>query len=412
MGTLRIVSTTDTLTAPPGPQSELSDIELVHAISIDLIGEQDPTALYGKIVDAAIAITGSQFGTMQLRRQPDDGGAPGLHLLVSRGLTDDDRAVWQWVAPTAHSSCTKALRTGRRAIIADYEAWDEIAGTEDLEAFRRAGIRAAQTTPLLSRDSTLLGMISTHWRTPHEPSERDLRLLDILARQAADLLDRTLADEALRERERELEKTVEALRETQQLQEVLTSELGHRVKNLFAMVSAITTHTMRGSSDRFRAQTLQQRLTALSSAHDILMQSSWKPAPLKDVALAAVANAGIKDRVQIDGPNVTLGSKAALSLALLIHELATNALKYGSLSLGAGLVELAWRIDGAANAETLSLTWTETKGPRVEPPTETGFGSRLINAGIAGLGDVILAYKPTGLECQMRAQLRDLQSSE
>lgn len=412
MGTLRIVSTTDTLTAPPGPQSELSDIELVHAISIDLIGEQDPTALYGKIVDAAITITGSQFGTMQLRRQPDDGGAPGLHLLVSRGLTDDDRAVWQWVAPTAHSSCTKALRTGRRAIIADYEAWDEIAGTEDLEAFRRAGIRAAQTTPLLSRDGTLLGMISTHWRTPHEPSERDLRLLDILARQAADLLDRTLADEALRERERELEKTVEALRETQQLQDMLTSELGHRVKNLFAMVSAITTHTMRGSSDRFRAQTLQQRLTALSSAHDILLQSSWKPAPLKDVALAAVANAGIKDRVQIDGPNVTLGSKAALSLALLIHELATNALKYGSLSLGAGLVELAWRIDGAANAEMLSLTWTETKGPRIEPPTETGFGSRLINAGIAGLGDVILAYKPTGLECQMRAPLQDLQSSE
>jgi two-component sensor histidine kinase len=412
MGTLRIVSATDPLPASADAQAALSDIDLLHAISMDLIGEQDPTALYGKIVDAAIAITGSQFGTMQLRRQPDDGGAPGLHLLVSRGLTDDDRAVWQWVSPTAHSSCTKALRTGLRTIIADYETWDEIAGTADLDAFRRAGIRSAQTTPLLSRDGTLLGMISTHWRTPHEPSQRDLRLLDILARQAADLLERTLAEEALREREQELQKTVEVLRETQQLQEVLTSELGHRVKNLFAMVSAITTHTLRGSTDRFRAQTLQHRLTALSSAHDILLQSSWKPAPLKDVALAAVANAGIKDRVQIDGPHVTLGSKAALSLALLIHELATNALKYGSLSLGAGLVALTWRIDGAADAETLYVTWTETKGPKVEPPTDTGFGSRLINAGISGLGDVILAYKPTGLECQMRAPLQDLQGAE
>lgn len=412
MGTLRIVSTADTASAACESQAALSDIDLLHAISMDLIGEQDPTALYGKIVDAAIAITGSQFGTMQLRSLPDDGGAPGLHLLVARGLTDNDRAVWQWVAPTAHSSCTKALRTGRRAIIADYEAWDEIAGTEDLDAFRRAGIRAAQTTPLLSRDGTLLGMISTHWRMPHEPSERDLRLLDILARQAADLLDRTLAEDALRERERELQKTVVTLRETQQLQEVLTSELGHRVKNLFAMVSAITTHTLRGSSDRFRAQTLQQRLTALSSAHDILLQASWNPAPLKDVAQAAIANAGIRDRVQIDGPDVALGSKAALSLALLLHELATNALKYGSLSLGAGHVALAWRIDGAADAETLSLTWTESKGPRVEPPTETGFGSRLIGAGISGIGEVILAYKPTGLECQMRAPLQDLQGPE
>lgn len=412
MGTLRIVSTADTPPAGRAPQDALADIELLHAISVDLIGEQDRTALYGKIVDAAIAITGSQFGTMQLRRQPADGGTPGLDLLVSRGLTDDDRTVWQWVSPAAHSSCTLALRTGQRAIIPDYESWDEILGTEDLEAFRRAGIRSAQTTPLISRNGALLGMISTHWSTPHEPSVRDLRLLDILARQAADLLDRMLADEALRDRERELEKTVAALRETQQLQEVLTGELGHRVKNLFAMVTAITTHTLRGSSDRFRAQTLQHRLMALSSAHDILLQSSWKPAPLKDVAIAAVANAGIRSRVQIDGPEVALGSKAALTLALLLHELATNALKYGSLSLGAGVVELSWRLDGAAGAETLHLTWTESKGPRVEPPTENGFGSRLISAGIAGSGDVILAYKPTGLECQMRAPLQELQGAE
>lgn len=412
MSTLRIVSNADTSPAGPQPDQELSDIDLVHAISMDLIGEQDRTALYGKIVDAAIAITGSQYGTMQLRRLPDDGGEPGLHLLVSRGLTEDDRAVWQWVSPAAHSSCTKALRTGRRAIIPDYEAWDEIQGTADLDAFRRAGIRAAQTTPLISRDGTLLGMISTHWRKPHTPSARDLRLLDILARQAADLLDRVIAEEALRAREQELQRTVATLRDAQQLQEVLTGELGHRVKNLFAMVNAITTHTLRGSSDRFRAQTLQQRLMALSSAHDILLQSSWKPSPLKDVAVAAVANAGIRDRVQIDGPEVALGSKAALSLALLLHELATNALKYGSLSLGAGLVDVSWRLEGAAGAEILHLTWSETKGPRVEPPTETGFGSRLISAGIAGTGDVTLAYKPTGLECQMRAPLQDLQGPE
>ncbi|PUD08146.1 GAF domain-containing protein, partial [Helicobacter pylori] len=105
---------------------------------------------------------------------------------------------WQWVSPFAYSSCTMALQLGQRAIIPDFEEWADIAGTDDLIAFRRAGIRSAQTTPLRSRDGRLLGMISTHWSTPHQPSDRDLRLLDILARQAADLLERTIADESRR----------------------------------------------------------------------------------------------------------------------------------------------------------------------------------------------------------------------
>ncbi|WP_247893952.1 HWE histidine kinase domain-containing protein [Azospirillum endophyticum] len=409
---LRIVSTTPTLSAFQEAQDGSSDIDLLHAISVDLIAEQDRMALYGKIVDAAIAITRSQFGTMQLKRQPSDGGAPGLHLLVSRGLTAEDRAVWQWVDPAAHSSCTAALKSGRRVVIADYELWDEIRGTRDLEAFRRAGIRSAQTTPLVSRDGTLLGMISTHWDEPHEPSRRDLRLLDILARQAADLLDRMIAEEALRDREQELEKTVAALRKNEELQKVLNDELGHRVKNLFAVVAAITSYTLRGSSDQSRSRTLQDRLMALSSAHDILLQSSWKPALLKDVAVAAMANAGIRDRIGIDGPDVALGSKAALNLALILHELATNALKYGSLSLGAGFVDLSWRIGGEPASETLYLSWKETRGPIVRKPTGSGFGSRLIGAGIAGSGNVVLSYKTTGLECEMSAPLNELGGSE
>ncbi len=84
------------------------------------------------------------------------------------------------VDPAAVTSCTAALRLGGRFVVPDFEAWDEIAGTDDLLAFRRAGIRAAQTTPLMARDGRLLGMISTHWAEAHEPTERDLRLLDIL----------------------------------------------------------------------------------------------------------------------------------------------------------------------------------------------------------------------------------------
>lgn len=202
---------------PATPDNAAKDFELIHSISLELIGERDVQELYGKIVDAAVSITGSQFGTMQRVCPPGDasGHAGELQLLAHRGLPPDAIAFWSWVSPSAYSSCTMALKRGERAIIPDFEAWPDIAGTDDLAAFRRTGIRSAQTTPLVSRNGRLLGMISTHWEEAHHPSQRDLRLLDILARQAADLLERTIAEEGVREREQELERTCVALREAE-----------------------------------------------------------------------------------------------------------------------------------------------------------------------------------------------------
>lgn len=230
------------LSAPAEENADLSDIDLLQRISVELIAEHDLAELYGKIVDAAVAITGSQFGTMQLLCPYGDPSGNGgkLQLLCHRGLPEEAIAFWQWVSPSALSSCTMALRFGQRAIIPDFEEWSEIAGTDDLMAFRRAGIRSAQTTPLLSRSGTLLGMISTHWTKPHRPSERDLRLLDILARQAADLLERTIAEEALRAREAELRDTCAALRAAEQQQDQVQIALRQLNETLEERVEART----------------------------------------------------------------------------------------------------------------------------------------------------------------------------
>lgn len=409
MSVLRIVSNNERSNPFESLGDGLSDIDLLHAISVALIGEQDRLSLYEMILDAAVKIARSQFGTIQLLRQSDERSGYGLELLCSRGLPPDAKLFWQWVNPAASSSCGLALRTGRRAIIPDFEAWAEIAGTEDLNAFRRTGIRSAQTTPLLARDGTLLGMISTHWSDPHEPSERDLRLLDILARQAADLLERTIADEALRAREQELELAVTALRETETLQRMLSSELNHRVKNLFAMVMAITSQTLRTSSDQPQAQALQKRLFTLGTAHDILLQSSWEAAPLGEVAAAAVNSAGVTGRVFADGPPIRINFKSALQTALLIHELATNALKHGSLSVPAGFVELSWTLENNGKGNLVRLTWQEAGGPEISKPSGEGFGSKLINAGLTGSGNVHMSFDRHGLRCEMSATLADLQ---
>jgi len=363
-----------------------ADIDLLHGISTALIAAQDHTALYGKIVDAAITITGSQFGTMQLLcPQGDRSGNGGkLVLLCSRGLPEEAVTFWEWVSPEAHSSCTKALKSGRREIIPDFEEWDAIADTEDLFAFRRTGIRSAQTTPLLSRDGHLLGMISTHWCEPHTPSERDLRLLDILARQAADLLERTIAEEARRAREQELDRTCVALRETEAMQALLTGELSHRVMNMLATVQAIASQTLRHCDDPADfVKSFGGRIQSMSRVHSQLSTNEWKGTQLRDIVRDQI-NLGPVDEAQISisGPPVYLDAANVPKVAMILHELGTNSLKYGALSKPEGKVTIAW----AVNGQGLELRWAEDGGPPVAATIRRGFGTKLIESSAAAAG--------------------------
>ena len=180
-------------------ETELADTNLLQSISAALIQENDVQTLYDKILDSAVAIMRSDFASMQTVDESQD----ALRMLVWRGFDQEFGRIFELNRPDTKTSCSVARRTGQRVIVPDVEKCDFIVGTPALEDHRKTGIRAVQSTPLISRSGKLVGMISTHWRNPHQPSERDLRLFDILVRQAADLIERKKAEEELIARSRQ-----------------------------------------------------------------------------------------------------------------------------------------------------------------------------------------------------------------
>ena len=188
---------------------------------------------------------------------------------------------------------------------------------------------------------------------------------------------------------------------------LLINELNHRVKNTLATVQSMAAQTLRNEPDSMIAfEKFEARLLGLSRVHDILTRESWHGAELQEVAERALRpfdEAG--ERVRLQGPPVRLQPGGALTMALILHELATNALKYGALSNGEGRVELTWAYDPETRA--LESLWTETGGPAVAEPTRKGFGSRLIERSLRGelKGAATMDYRPDGLCCKLSARL-------
>ena len=202
------------------------------------------------------------------------------------------------------------------------------------------------------------------------------------------------------------EKRVEAQRG------LLADELRHRMKNLLAMVQSIGAQTLRNAGSKEEAQRLfSERLVALAGALDTLTDRTWASSPLVSVIDAALApHTDRSDRISRAGPEVELGPKPALALTLALHELATNATKYGSLSTPTGRVALSWTVEGEGDQAGLTLAWSESGGPPVAPPKRRSFGSRLIeaNAGQEFGGSAKLAFHPDGVVWTLKAPLKGL----
>ena len=180
---------------------------------------------------------------------------------------------------------------------------------------------------------------------------------------------------------------------SQEQRELLLNEMKHRVKNTLATVQALAGHTMRSASEGERASFVA-RLHALGKAYDLLTSETWDRAPLRDIVTRAVEPFQAT-RFRIEGRDVWLDANKSLHLTMALHELATNAVKYGALSNESGRVDVAWQV---LDGDRLKLTWRETGGPPVTPPNRKGFGSMLIEQ---SLDCALLEFAPPGVACTL-----------
>ncbi|GLS45437.1 sensor histidine kinase [Methylobacterium brachythecii] len=297
-------------------------------------------------------------------RSPGAASIAGLHRFRDYGSFVDD------------------LKRGETVIITDVATDPRSRGMSD--TLLALGIRVLVNVPIVER-GRLAAVAFVHYDKPHRWTDEEIGFVRTMADRTQAAVARARAEEQ---------------------QRWLNGELSHRLKNTLAMVQSIATQTLRNAADLDAArEDLVPRLIALGKAHDILLAGSRESAEVADVVGGALAlHAGREGRFEIQGAVIRLDSSVALSLSLILHELATNAAKYGSLSQESGRVSVSWTVVRVNGETTFRLVWTERDGPAVSPPSRRGFGSRLIERGLAG-GSVAIDYAPEGLTCTLEALL-------
>jgi two-component sensor histidine kinase len=206
-----------------------------------------------------------------------------------------------------------------------------------------------------------------------------------------------------------------AERETaDKLQKLILEELHHRIKNTLAMVSAITSQSLRtATSIEHGQQAIESRLLALGRAHDLLLQARWSSAGLVHIVEGATLpyDGEGEGKFSIQGPDLPIVSGAVIALAMTLNELCTNATKFGALSVPGGKIAIVWTVD--ATGQRLHLTWTELGGPAVHAPARRSFGTRLIETlGQQLNGKVDLAYAPDGFSYALDLPLSSLKPAD
>ena len=364
------------------------------------------------VVDGGVELTGAAFGAFFYTALDDNGDALTLYSLSG--------------APRSAFEHFPIVR--KTEVFAPTFNGEGILRSDDITADPRYGgaapyhgmpnghlpVRSYLGVPVISRSGQVLGALMFGHPEAGRFSARLEHLMAGVAAQAAIAIDNVrLHQAALAE--------VEERRLAEDRQRLLLNELNHRVKNTLASVQSIARQSLQGARDveSFR-EAFEARLMALSQTHNLLTAQNWHGASLLDILAAELRphGGGRRDggaRFTVRGDeDVKLKPKAAVALGMAIHELATNALKYGALSSPSGHVALNVALQGARPAARLVIEWIESGGPEIALPTRRGFGTRLLERGLAGelAGKVRLDYHPTGLSCRMDLPLQVLEPSE
>lgn len=294
-----------------------------------------------------------------------------MRFEASRGLSDRYRATVE-----GHSPWMRETKDASPIVMPDIEA-------AELDHELRATIRAEDIGALafipLTAKGALVGKFMAYYRAPHDFSANDIELAVTIARQLGFSVERIRADVA---------------------KDLVAAETQHRIKNTLATVQAIAGQTLKQAPPE-QLDTFLGRLRALGEAHDLLTKEHWEQAPLREIISRALKPFG--ERITLEGPAVSLPARTSLMLTMCLHELATNAAKYGALSNTTGTVSLSWSvIDGQNRAR---VEWVEKDGPPVAAPARRGFGSLLVEHSFKTEGNAQICFDPDGLICVLEITL-------
>lgn len=281
------------------------------------------------------------------------------------------------------------------------KSWDDIRGRSDVEwhhdpeEARRfveadARIMASGVTERLEEVLTGLGPQQTYLSTKGPLRADDGRIIGMFG----------------------ISMNITERKNAERLRQLLMDELDHRVKNTLTVVRVMARQTLKSAEiERKVWDAFEGRLQSMAQAHNVLTRESWEGANIRQVVSEALQSLGDHHAGHFDiaGPEVWTDAQNALSLAMALHELSTNAIKYGALSVPGGRVAITWTHDRTARPAVFDLRWTENGGPTVTPPEHQGFGSRLIAQAFGQQGNDIakVDYAPTGVQFHVRFALRE-----
>jgi len=296
-----------------------------------------------------------------------------------------------------YGSFIESLKLGEFIAIADTSLDPRTEGAVDALASRAT--RAFLNVPVME-NGELVAVLFVNAPEPREWNPAQISFVKEVARRTRTAVERSRSETALKQSERHLR--------------LMVMELNHRVKNSLAVIQSIASQTLRGSPEIDTARkAFTARIHALAVAHDVLTNEQWDGLKLADVmhgVLDALRGAG--DRITIGGPEVILTPQVGLTLSLALHELGTNAMKYGALSNDGGRVDVTWSIM-PHDPECVSIVWKESGGPAVVAPANRGFGSRLLEKALASElnGRVTIHFEPAGVRCEIVGRMRTVEET-